>query len=128
MKALLIITALFLSQLSLQAQFVNGIHLEDINASYIAVEVQHGIFKNQFRVAVDVGQEVYDTRWNRNILKDKEDAPVRFNSKVHLFNYLAHFGYDYLEEITSTSNNAVYLFRLKRAQKAENTDYFQARN
>lgn len=128
MKALLIITALFLSQLNLQAQYVNGTHLEDINASYIVVEVQHGMFKNQFRVGVDVGQEAYDTRWNRNVLKDKQEAPVRFNSEVHLFNYLADFGYDYVEEITTGNNNVLYLFRLKRKQKPENTDYFQAQN
>ncbi len=119
MRVLFLFLSLLLGMTTIQAQYVNGVHLDEIDATYIGVTTQYPWLNGKLRAFVDVGQEVRDTRWNRNILSDREDDTIRFNSEIHLFNFLDELGYVFLQEVYITSDNMMYLFKRERALEIE---------
>ena len=119
MRVLFLFLSLLLGMTTIQAQYVNGVHLDEIDATYIGVTTQYPWLNGNLRAFVDVGQEVRDTRWNRNILSDREDDTIRFNSEIHLFNFLDELGYVFLQEVYITSDNMMYLFKRERALEIE---------
>ncbi len=111
MKQLFLFIGLMLSIATAHSQYVNGTHLSELKEQFLSVDTDYPWFNVQLRAKIDLGQEVRDTRRNRNVLSNAHGDVLRFNSEVHLFNYLYEFGYEFMQELLVNKEHRVYLFK-----------------
>lgn len=86
-----IFTLLFIGSLSINAQTVNGINLEDIPARYVILQVKNeSTYK--IKVLLDYGQ-MNKLKDEKGFILDGDGNRIKFNSPVSAINFLGERGF-----------------------------------
>ena len=98
MKSLFFTLSLLCSTHLLFSQTVDGISLTEIDVPYIAMKVYCGRY-NSFTLRIDYGQRVEspNRRDSNQIVRGENGAPLLFNSPMDALNFMADYGYLYLD-------------------------------
>lgn len=122
LKSILILF-FFFQGLNLNAQNVDSLSLDEINAVYITVYGQRVGFSNSIRIYVDYGQTENFFVKNNHLLKDKDGTPYQFNSMTDALNKFHQFDYElvstYTETISSKNDSARTYYVLRKMKVGE---------
>lgn len=112
MKKILIIFSFILTTPFLFGQYINGIHLSEINAEYIHVQFTYRSLKRTPIALVDYGQEVKGIGFSKaNVLRDEYDGDIIFNSTMDGINFFYRNGHELFQAVNKqTSEDSSYTF------------------
>lgn len=103
---------------SVNAQTVNGVPIEEIDATYLEIVGTTRMFSNKVTVVVDFGQHISFFASAKEIsILDEENKPVVFNTMVDALNFFAKFGYKLSQAyVITVSNQNVYHYLMEKTE------------
>lgn len=115
----LLATLSFLTTLHVSAQYVNGIHLSELQEEYIQIDHGVGMAGRNIYVDLDYGQLKKAGEQGDQRIKNEDGNPLPFHSMVHAINYMRQFGYELFEVYSTGSGGDIYPKYILRKQKTE---------
>ncbi len=130
MKKKLIILAAFIfaAIFHANAQTVNGIPIQEIDAEYVQIVGRGTFLNNKISVDIDFGQKNKAFNAKDTQIRDKKGKLAKFNSMVDALNFMSANGYEYVDSYVmlipnqnpnqfqqqQTQNVQYYLLRKKK--------------
>jgi len=114
MKKTILTIALIISGLTMSAQTVNDILIEDIPSTYI--ELTPGKMKGLTVISTcDYGQlaKVTDL-YKIGVIKNSEDKPMLFNGAIGLLNLFEFKGFEFVSRYPAANGGYTYLLKKSR--------------
>lgn len=93
MKKLMMIGLLFLCTLSMNAQTISGVPLEEIESEYIQLRVFNELGR-KVNVTFDFGQKRKFFTIRNMQMRDTKGKCIKFNSPIEAINLMAEYGYE----------------------------------
>ena len=90
------------------AQYINGVNLEELDTPYIFVN-QVARIGRTINLSIDFGQEQRTMDMRSTGLLDRDGKALKFNTIVHGLNYLHQYGYILDETIVDPTGGATYI-------------------
>jgi|GEM_PF-6285338 len=92
-KILLILLSLS-SAVTLRAQTLNGVPLEQLDATYIEIRVRgYSLFNNSRALEVLTGADDLNHSLKANLVRDDQQQLINFSSLLHGANFMTRYGY-----------------------------------
>ncbi len=114
-KITLVILAVLLSVLTINAQTVNDMPIKDLKAEYIQILGKAKFMSKKVTITMDFGQQVSMFAQGNMVIKDSLGNTKVFNSMVDALNFLYEAGYEFVTAYTITvGNQNVYHYLLRK--------------
>lgn len=103
---------------SLQAQKVNGVPIENIDAEYVQIVGTNKLFSSKVTIEIDFGQRTKLLgSYKESGIVDENEQRVEFNSMIDALNFMTSQGYEFVQAYAVSSDNQnVYHYLLKRVK------------
>ena len=106
-------------------QFVktpNGlVDLRELPVTYVQIVAQGKFLSYKVNIELDFGQKPLNTNSGIGMLINDKGAKLNFNSPIHAINYMASYGWEYLDAYTLTSGNSnIYYYTFINREKKLN--------
>jgi len=118
MKFILFISLLILS-FSAKSQFVNGVHLNDMDVNYIEIVGTSKLLSSKVTIQLEFGQRVRFFRGKEASLVDSTGNEIVLNSMIDALNYLSEYNFEFVTAyaVTMGNNQNVYHYLLRKKKK-----------
>lgn len=119
MKKIFLFSLLTLSGLSLKAQTINNIPINDIKVEYIKIVAERIPLSSQEDIALDFGQESSIWKSGTKTIRDEKGKEIDFNSAMDALNFMGKFGFELVSSYGVHRDNAsdtkfYYIMRKKK--------------
>lgn len=115
MKYLVVLLIALVSH-SINAQKVNGVPIDEIDAEYVQIVGTNKLFSSKVTVEIDFRQRTKLLgSYKETGIVDKDEKRVAFNSMVDALNFMTSHGYEFVQAYAfSVGNQNVYHYLLRK--------------
>lgn len=117
-KLLLTLTLLF--SFAGFAQTINGIPIQNLDVEYLQIIGSSVYMSSKVKISIDIGQRTKLMSSNNDTarLKDKNGEVLVFNSIIDALNFMAGYGYEFVQSniITEGGQNVFYYLMKKKSK------------
>lgn len=117
-KLLLTLTLLF--SFAGFAQTINGIPIQNLDVEYLQIIGSSVYMSSKVKISIDIGQRTKLMSSNNDTarLKDKNGEVLVFNSIIDALNFMAGYGYEFVQSniVTEGSQNVFYYLMKKKSK------------
>ncbi len=127
MKRKLIVLAAFMfaAIFYADAQTVNGIPIQEIDAEYVQIVGRGAFLNNKISVDIDFGQRNKAFKAKDTQIRDEKGKLAKFNSMVDALNFMSANGYEYVDSyVMLVPNQNANQFQ---QQQVQNVQYYLLR-